>query len=141
MRALVLLLLATSAASAQETGSIAGQVLEADGVTAIIGANVRVAGTTLGAATDLDGNFRIIGVSVGSYDVTAFYAGYPTVSVTGVVVEAGATRTLAFTLDGSGYADTGCCFCDYRPPLITNDAIGQSRLLTGWDLENMPVNR
>ena len=139
MRAVLLLLLATSAVSAQ-TGSIAGTVLEADGVTAVIGANVRVGGTTLGAATDLDGNYRIIGVPVGSYDVTASYVGYPSVSASGVVVEAGTTRTLAFTLAEGEYT-YDCCFCDFGPPLITNDAIGQSRLLTGRDLENMPVTR
>ncbi len=140
---LALLLLAASSASAQETGTIAGQVIENDGVTAVIGANVRVEGTvgpygTLGAATDIDGNYRIVGVPAGSYTVTASYSGYVSQSVVGVEFQAGLTRRLNFTLSTGALE---ICSFYYEPPLFTNDAIGQSRILTGWDLENMPVTR
>ncbi len=132
-------LLAVTSASAQGTGTVAGQVIENDGVTAVIGANVRVEGTALGAATDIDGNYRIIGVPVGSYTVTASYAGYTSQTIVGAEINAGSTRMLNFALGVSSYADDGCC-C-YETPIITNDAIGQSRVLTGQDLENMPLIR
>ncbi len=135
---LLLLLALPGVALAQGTGTIAGRVLEADGVTAIIGANVRVGGTTLGAATDLDGNYRIIGVPVGSYDVTASYTGFPSVTVTGAEINAGSTRQLNFTL-ASGDNTTGVVDIVYVAPLITNDAIGQSRVATGSELENLPI--
>ena len=141
MRLLLLsLLLAASSASAQ-TGTISGTVLEADGVTGVIGANVRVGGTTLGAATDLDGNYRIIGIPVGTYPVTAYYAGYLPTSVNDVTIEAGTTRTLTFTRAEGDVTDIGFCFYCDGPPLITNDAVGQSRILRGRDLENMAVPR
>lgn len=136
---LALLLLAATSASAQ-TGTLTGQVLEADGVTSVIGSTVRVEGTTLGTATDIDGNYRIIGVPVGTYTVTASYAGYTSESVQGVGVSVGATRWLNFALNVGDYPEYRVCFCD-ASPMITNDAIGQSRILTGQDVENMPVNR
>ena len=136
--AFLLLLLAAAPASAQ-TGTIAGQVTEADGVTAIIGASVRVDSTTLRAATDIDGNYRIIGVPVGSYTVTVSYSGYPTQKIQGVDINAGETRQLSFTLSDGEIV--GCPTYSFDPPLLTNDAIGQSRILMWWDLENMPVNR
>ena len=74
---LLFLLALPGIALAQGTGTLAGQVFEADGVTTVIGANVRIGGTSLGAATDIDGNYRINGVPVGTYDITASYAGSP----------------------------------------------------------------
>ncbi|HEX8299518.1 MAG TPA: von Willebrand factor type A domain-containing protein [Rubricoccaceae bacterium] len=117
-------------ARAQGTGTLAGQVLESDGVTAVIGANVRVDGTTLGAATDLDGRFRIIGVPAGAYTVTASYAGYQSQTVTVVEIAAGATREITFTLS-AGTLDS--VEIVYEAPLITNDAIGQSRIVSPSD--------
>ena len=133
---LLLLLALPGVALAQGTGTIAGRVLEADGVTAIIGANVRVGGTTLGAATDIDGDYRIIGVPVGAYDVTASYAGYASSVVTGAEINAGSTRQLNFTLSEN---TTEEIVVEYVTPLITNDAIGQPRVVTGADLENLPI--
>ena len=133
---LLLLLALPGVALAQGTGTIAGQVLESDGVTAVIGANVRVDGTTLGAATDIDGNYRIIGVPIGSYTVTASYSGYQSSSVQGAEINAGSTRQLNFTLSVGALDEV---VVTYEAPLITNDAVGQSRVVTGQDLENLPV--
>ncbi len=133
---LLLLLALPGVALAQGTGTIAGQVLESDGVTAVIGANVRVEGTTLGAATDLDGNYRIIGVPVGSFTVIASYSGYQSQSITGAEINAGSTRQLNFTLSTGSLEEV---VVTYEAPLLTNDAVGQSRVVTGQDLENLPI--
>ena len=136
---LLLVLLVSSSASAQGTGTIAGQVIEADGVTAVIGGNVRVDGTALGAVTDIDGNYRILGVSAGTYSVSASFTGYTSQTQTGVDVDAGSTRQLNFTLGmGDFEHDLGCY---YEAPMFTNDAIGMPRTLVGEDIERMPLNR
>ena len=133
---LLFLLALPGIALAQGTGTLAGQVFEADGVTAVIGANVRVGGTTLGAATDIDGNYRIIGVAVGSYTVTASYSGYQSQAIQGVEINAGSTRQLNFTLTTGSLEVVEVV---YEAPLITNDAVGQARVVTGEDLENLPI--
>ncbi|HEX9951394.1 MAG TPA: carboxypeptidase-like regulatory domain-containing protein [Rubricoccaceae bacterium] len=134
---LLFLLALPGIALAQGTGTLAGQVFEADGATAVIGANVRIGGTSLGAATDIDGNYRINGVPVGTYDITASYAGYPANTITGVIINPGATRQLNFTLqeNTTDVVEVSA----YVVPLITNDAVGQSRVVTGEDLENLPI--
>ena len=64
--ALVLVLLALPvAAFAQHTGKIAGQVLDGSTGEGLPGAAVIISGSTLGTATDVDGNYFIIGVPVG----------------------------------------------------------------------------
>jgi TonB-linked SusC/RagA family outer membrane protein len=62
--ALLLALLAFARdADAQGAGSVAGTVLKAGTLTPVEGAQVQVQGTTLGAATDAAGRFRITGLS------------------------------------------------------------------------------
>jgi len=56
-------------------GKIIGTVVDADGV-AIPGANVFLEGSTLGAAADADGNFVIMNVPPGDYNVIASAIGH-----------------------------------------------------------------
>lgn len=64
----------TTAAYAQ-TGTISGRVTDAATGEGIPGASVALQGTTLGAAADIDGNFRFA-VPAGTYVVTASSVGY-----------------------------------------------------------------
>src|SRR5690606_41729914 len=73
--ALLLLLATPLAAVAQNTGRLAGVVVDDLG-DPLPGANVVIEGTQLGAATDIDGNYFIIVVPVGTYSVTASFVGY-----------------------------------------------------------------
>ena len=75
----------------------------------LIGVNVLVDGTGFGAATGLDGDYRIASVPAGTYDVVFSYLGYDTQRVTGVAVNAGQTTKLdlalteqALELEGGG---------------------------------------
>ena len=82
---LSLFLLASGAAYAQ--GSIAGTVTDTRTGEAIIGANVLLAGTTTGAATDIEGNYVISNLPAGTYDLTISYITYKTHTAPTVVVE------------------------------------------------------
>ena len=75
--------------NAQETeyfGKIEGKIIDSDSKSPLIVANVLVIGTTLGAATDADGNFIIEKIPVGNYSVQAQYLGYQTLIKTDVIV-------------------------------------------------------
>ncbi|MCB0300985.1 MAG: carboxypeptidase-like regulatory domain-containing protein, partial [Calditrichaeota bacterium] len=63
-------------------GKITGVVTDAATGEALIGANVVVTGTKLGASTDADGVFIIENVPVGTYEVSVFYVGYTTAQQT-----------------------------------------------------------
>ena len=135
---LLLLFALPGVALAQGTGTIAGRVLESDGVTSVIGATVRVEGTSLGAQTNIDGDYRIIGVPVGEYTVTASFVGLQTQTQEAVTINAGYTRQLNFTL-GNEAQSVGEAVVTYVNPLISPDAIGAPRVVTGEDLENLPI--
>ncbi|HTY37665.1 MAG TPA: TonB-dependent receptor [Bacteroidota bacterium] len=98
---LVLLLLVaangTPAAAQTKTGEIRGTVSEAGRSEVLIGANVFIVGTSLGASTNLEGLFVIKQVPPGTYTVRARYVGYKELA-RDVKVVAGETATLDFGL-------------------------------------------
>jgi hypothetical protein len=83
---------------AQNTGVLSGSVRDKTTQEALIGATVRLDGTELGAVTDLDGNFRIAGIPVKSYNVSATYLGYSALTKFNVVITSGNINQLTFEL-------------------------------------------
>ena len=135
---LFLLLGTPLAVMAQGTGTLAGRVTDAADGQGLPGANVVLVGTTLGAATDLDGNYRIIGVPVGDYDVTARFVGYEETTELGVEINSGYTRTIDFELqDDTAALDE--IFIVYERPLIQADAIGAPRYISRAEIQSLPV--
>jgi hypothetical protein len=63
------------AALAQVTGTVAGKVLGDDGKP-VVGATIRLTGTTQGAKSKADGTFLVAGVRAGDYEVNISSVGY-----------------------------------------------------------------
>jgi outer membrane receptor protein involved in Fe transport len=134
----VLMLLATPAlVLAQNTGKISGVVTDADTGDSIPGAQVVVVGTTLGAITDVDGNYFIIGVPVGAYDVQARFVGYQESTVAGVQVSSGYTQEINFALREG--VELGEIVVEYERPLIQKDAVGVPKIVDSEEIVNLPV--
>jgi len=64
-----------------QTGSIKGKVLDKNSEDALIGANLIIQGTSLGAATDIDGNFIIRSIPSGNQTLVVSYIGYEAITV------------------------------------------------------------
>ncbi len=86
-----------SLSSAQGTGSIRGRVTDATSGTPLLGVQVRVEGTTIGAQTGADGNYTISGAPVGSRFLTVRRVGYAPQRVA-VNIGAGVSATQDFAL-------------------------------------------
>ena len=71
----LLFLLSISVVFAQK-GSIKGIVTDLDNGDPLIGANIIIDGTTMGAATDMDGTYLISNVPVGEHLLKVTYIGY-----------------------------------------------------------------
>ncbi|WP_430906764.1 TonB-dependent receptor [Maribacter sp. 2-571] len=94
----LLLLLFPLVISAQIVGEVTGTVIDETG-TPILGASVLLEGTTLGAQTDFDGNYRISNVPPKSYNLVVSYLGFKTQTVFNVVVKSKGTPAYNFTLE------------------------------------------
>lgn len=81
------------------TGKIVGKVTEAKTQAPLPGASVLLAGTTLGAATDLAGDYFIINVPPGNYSLTASMIGYKSLTKTGVTVSVDRTTRVDFRIE------------------------------------------
>ncbi|MBM4175192.1 MAG: hypothetical protein FJ213_03315 [Ignavibacteria bacterium] len=76
------------------TGKLAGKVTDARTGDPLPGANILLVGTELGAATNVRGEYFILNIVPGTYDVRISFVGYATETVRGVRVVAGITKEL-----------------------------------------------
>ncbi|MDZ7261292.1 MAG: TonB-dependent receptor, partial [candidate division KSB1 bacterium] len=83
------------------TGKISGIVTEAETGEPLPGANVVVEGTNMGAASDVKGNYFIINVPPGTYNVQASMMGYKTITKTGVRVSIDRISLVDFALEAT----------------------------------------
>jgi len=84
---LTIMMLSFFVYSTAQNGTIRGSVFEESSGEELIGVSVVLDGTTIGAVTDLDGQFSI-SVAPGTYTVNVSFISYKTLSVEGVVVKA-----------------------------------------------------
>lgn len=93
-----LLCLVTGIVSAQ-SGTLKGTIVDKVSKETIIGANVKVDGTTLGAVTDINGQFEIRDINVGMVNLTISYVSYKTVQLTGIEILGGKVTLINLDLE------------------------------------------
>ncbi len=93
-----LAVLFSSSVYAGITGKIAGTVTDAASGAPLIGANIIIEGTTMGSATDTEGNYIILNVPPGTYVLKASVMGYKTVTVREVQVTINLTTLINITM-------------------------------------------
>jgi len=98
---LLLFLSASGLTNAQVRSRLIGTVKDSQTGEALLGANVILKDTYLGAATDFDGKFIIINVPVGTYTVQVSMIGYATQIIPDVVVSADRVTNLKIDLQSS----------------------------------------
>lgn len=82
----------------QEYGNITGKIIDSKTGEVIIGANVILEGTMIGAATDIEGKYFINNVPDGIYTMNISYLSYSKSKITNVEVLAGKTTTVNVAL-------------------------------------------
>ncbi len=87
---LLLFLLGLDTIQAQQSGKIQGKITDKNSGDPLPGANVFLEGTSLGAATSVDGGFSIRQVTPGNYSMIIRYVGYQEKKMP-IVVKSGAT--------------------------------------------------
>ena len=87
--------------SAQTTGKISGTVLDAESGSALMGANVVLEGTRMGAAAGMDGSFYILSVPPGTYDLRIRMMGYKEYLLKGLRVSVNRTSEVAVSMEST----------------------------------------
>ena len=79
--AVVMIALVPTYALCRAAGRMYGRVIDAQTGESLPGANVLIEGTSLGAATNLNGRYTVPSIPPGSYTVRVTYVGYRSLSV------------------------------------------------------------
>jgi outer membrane receptor protein involved in Fe transport len=130
-------LLFVSSAFAQNTGKIAGTILDAKGKEPIPSVNVTVRGTPLGAVTDLNGKYFILNVPPGSYDIASSIVGYQRMVQKGVIVNVNRTTTVDFLLREVTVEGEEVIVTAVRPD-VEREKTSTSEIVRGEEVVNVP---
>lgn len=121
-----------------QSGKIAGTITDASSGERLPGVNVFIEGTTLGTATDLNGDYVIIGVRPGAYVITASFIGYTTERKQDVRVNLDLTTTVDFALreeviEGEEIVVTA------EAQVVRKDLTSSEARVTSESIQNLPV--
>ena len=125
---LIVILFGTGDIWAATTGKIAGAVKDKGTGEPLPGVNVIVAGTSLGAASDLQGNFFIINVPPGVYSVQASMVGYQAITVQDVRVRIDQTAQTDFSLEQTAVSGQEVTVVAQRPPVEIDLTASKARI-------------
>ncbi|MBC8047558.1 MAG: TonB-dependent receptor [Fimbriimonadaceae bacterium] len=81
-----------------QTATLSGTVSDSLTQETLIGVNIILTGTILGAASDLDGNYFIEKIPEGEYNIQVSYVGYEKLLFTGIKFSAGENKKMDFKL-------------------------------------------
>jgi outer membrane receptor protein involved in Fe transport len=132
------LFLGAPAAHAETRGKLTGTITDARTREPLIGVNIVLAGTAMGAATDPDGVFLILNVPAGTYEVRISSIGYSTRVVRDVRINAGQTTTLNEALTEEVVQGQEVIVVATRPVVDTRQTSAVS-ILDRKDISALPV--
>ena len=122
---------------AQE-GKIRGIIVDADTGEPLLGANVTLQGTNMGAATDLEGSYIILAVPPGVYTVRADFIGYQSEADANIRVSSNLTTTQDFQLNQAAI-EGEAVFITAERPIVQRNTTNTVRMTTQEDVQNMPI--
>ena len=125
--------------SSANTGKIVGSVTDEETGERLPGANVQIVGTTQGAATDINGDYLIIGVSPGMVNLRVTMIGFATVVVEGVVVQSGLTTRVDVKLTTEAVELGEELLVSAQRPLVQRDETASVHYLDIVQLKTLPV--
>ena len=137
--AFLILLFFSSASWAGTTGKIAGVVTDTETGEALPGVAVQILGTTIGAATNISGEYFIINVPPGRYTIKASLVGYTPVEVKDVKVSLDLTTTVHFNLT-TQTIDMGTITVEAERPIVEVDMTTSRTYFEAHDFVNVPVS-
>ena len=120
------------------TGKIAGKIIDARSKEPLIGVNIIIIGTTMGATTDVDGNYFIINIPPGIYEIKATEIGYAPVSINNIRVSADQTTRIDFEMSEQA-VELKSVVITASKPLVQRDLTSTQANISGNNISMLPV--
>ena len=123
---------------AQNSGTISGVIKDKKDNSELIGVNVIIKGTSLGAASDMNGKYSIKNIRPGEYTVEVSYIGYQKTQFTGVKIKAGENKTLNIELAVANVSIDQEVVVIGKKPLIDIESSKSSSSISQENIELQP---
>ncbi len=137
---LLVMALVPSLLLAATTGKIAGKVTDAQTGESLPGVNVVLEGTTMGAATNLDGNYVILNVPPGVYALKASMIGYSPYTVQNVRVDIELTTRIDMRIQTEVISGQEVTVVATRPVVVQDISSSQVNIEAS-QVEVLPIQR
>ena len=134
----IILLLPINLILAGTTGKINGKVSDKKTGEPLPFVNITIEGTNFGAATDIEGNYVILNIPPGKYNVKAQYIGYQPVRVENVSVSIDLTTAVDFVLSESA-VELEEIVVQGKQELIKKDVTSSQSLISSDQIGALPV--
>ena len=134
----LLLIFISSSAYTQTTGKISGSVIDKETGDPLIGSNIIIEGTHIGAAADSKGEFFIINVPPGVYNLIAQMMGYGIVKMENIRVSVNSTSNVIFELSPQ-VIEGEVITVTAEQIAIKKDQTSSIRNISSQDIEILPV--
>ena len=121
-----------------QKGKMVGHISDVKTGEPLVGANVIIEGTMLGAATDIDGNFLFINLDPGIYKVKVLYLGYQDVLYENIRISTNLTTQANFELEEAALTTETIVVIADRP-LINKNITNSNTIVKSDEIENLPV--
>jgi len=120
------------------TGKIVGKITDKSTGEPLIGANIILSGTSMGASTDEAGDYIIINIPPGTYNLDVIYIGYATTTIKGVQVNVDRTSKVDFSITSEAISAESVIISAERP-VIEMDRTHTASIVNARTFETMPV--
>ncbi|MCA9380804.1 carboxypeptidase-like regulatory domain-containing protein, partial [Candidatus Dojkabacteria bacterium] len=131
-------LISTIPILAGTTGKIAGKMLDKLTGEPLVGANVLIVGTNMGAAADIDGNYYIINIPPGNYELKASSIGYSSMTIKNIRVSVDQTTSIDFKLNEESI-QIGEVVVSAAIPIVQNDLTSTEAKVSGDQISMLPL--
>lgn len=138
VNAVFLLIIFSIEINAGTTGKIAGKVVDANSGEALIGVNVVIVGTSMGAATDVDGNYFIINIPPGIYEIKASLVGYSAVVIKNVRVSVDQTTRVDIQMREEAVSISDIIVTAQKP-IVQKDLTSTEAKVSGEQISMLPL--
>ncbi len=122
------------------TGKIAGKLIDTQTRQPIPGVNIMLEGTTMGTVSDVDGNYTILNIDVGTYTVRASIVGYTVMRIENVRVSMDLTTRADFALRSQLLEVSDAITVIAKRPMIQKDEVATKHFISSEEIELQPVD-
>ncbi|MGC9363679.1 MAG: carboxypeptidase-like regulatory domain-containing protein [Fidelibacterota bacterium] len=115
-----------------------GKIVDKNTGDPIVGANIYIEGTSMGTASDINGDYFIINIPPGTYTLICSYVGYERISVVNIEVNVDRTTIQNFSIAPQAIEGEEVTVIGTRK-IIEMDRTNTAAYVTSEEIQTMPV--